>query len=104
MSETPELRSVDDMVGTALGAARTVARQAFNERLASLGLYTDTFTWESPDPYTPTRVMVTVNALDLCQLLEEKRDEAAQAHRALEVLGRKLDTLTAARETSETED
>ena len=96
---------MDDVVNHALETVHKVSENAFSDRLAGLGLYPSAYTWvPTGDPVCPDRLMVSVSALDLCQILEEKRDEVAQAQRALEILGRKLDTLTAARETSETED
>lgn len=105
VNESLDLRSVDDLINHATETIQKVTESAYRERLAALGLFADQYTWApTGDPVSPHRIMVTLSALDLCQLLEERRDEAAQAQRALEFLGRKLDTLTAARETSETED
>ena len=90
-----EPTSVDLLTSHALEAVRTVAEDAMEKRLTSLGVRPGGIAWGDPrGPLSAERILVTVDALELCTLLEEAQERVAHLHDAMLLLARQVDTVT----------
>lgn len=90
-----EPKSVSMLDPRALDAVRTAAEDALCARLEPWGLVPVGITWEAPDgPLLAEKMAVTVDAAQLCVLLEETQQRVAHLHEALLMLARQTETLT----------